>query len=175
MVQSTMFLQSRGVSAISRALSTGLFLAGMAITPAFAQTAVPTAKPVLANPAKSYRPNLIPRREAAFYESVWGIGSLSVKSVESGELIRFTYRVLDPAKSALLNDKKLEPALIFPAGHIKLVIPALENVGQLRQVSTPEAGRSYWMAFSNPGRAVKPGDRVDVAIGNFHAEGLFVE
>lgn len=37
------------------------------------------------------------------------------------------------------------------------------------------AGKSYWMAFSNPRRAVKPGDRVTVVTGRFRAEGLVVE
>jgi hypothetical protein len=37
----------------------------------------------------------------------------------------------------------------------ELVVPSLEKLGQLRQSSTPEAGKSYWMAFSNKGRAVK--------------------
>ena len=57
----------------------------------------------------------------------------------------------------------------------KLVVPTLEKVGQLRQSSTPEIEKSYWMAFSNPGRKVKPGDFVSVVIGQFHAIGLLVE
>jgi hypothetical protein len=65
--------------------------------------------------------------------------------------------------------------LIFPDGHVKLVIPLLEKVGQLRQSGTLEAGRSYWMVFSNPRRTVKRGDRVNVLIGQFHANGLVVE
>jgi len=73
-----------------------------------------------------------------------------------------------------LNDKKLEPSLIDPAAGVKLVIPSLEKVGQLRQSSTPEAGKSYWMAFSNKGRLVKRGHRVDVVIGSFRAQGLEV-
>ncbi len=110
-----------------------------------------------------------------FYESAWGVDELHVRSTESGELIRFTYQVIDPERSKTLNDKKFEPSLIFPAGHIKLVIPSLEKVGQLRQSSTPVAGKSYWMAFSNPGRRVKRGDRVDIEIGSFRAEGLVIE
>jgi hypothetical protein len=51
----------------------------------------------------------------------------------------------------------------------------MENIGQLRQVATPEAGKSYWMAFSNKGRIVKRGDRVDVVIGPFRAENLVVD
>ena len=175
MIQSMVLLQRNIAVGIPSILQIGLIVASMTVMPMMAQDAAPAPKPAAADSSTRYRPNLVARREAAYYESVWGVDSLSLKAVESGELIRFAYRVLDPAKSALLNDKKLEPSLIFPAGHIKLVIPALENVGQLRQSSPPEAGKSYWMAFSNPGRTVKRGDRVDLAIGQFHAEGLVVE
>jgi hypothetical protein len=58
------------------------------------------------------------------------------------------------------NDKKNQGK----AG-VKLVVPTLEKVGPLRQSSTPEAGRSYWMAFANNGRVVKKVDRVDSVIG----------
>jgi hypothetical protein len=94
---------------------------------------------------------------------------------ESGEVIKFTYQVLDPEMAQTLNDKKNEPVLIDPQAGVKLVVPSLEKVGQLRQSSTPEAGRSYWMAFSNKGRHVKHGDRVNVVIGKFHADGLVVD
>jgi hypothetical protein len=106
---------------------------------------------------------------------VWGVDSLVLKWAESGEVIRFSYRVLDPAKAKALNDKKAEPALIDPKAGVKLVVPSLEKVGQLRQTGTPEAGKSYWMAFSNKGRLVKKGDHVDVVIGKFRAQGLVVD
>jgi hypothetical protein len=54
--------------------------------------------------------------------------------------------------------------LIDPQAGVKLVIPALENIGRLRQTPTPENGKSYWMAFSNKGRLVKRGHRVSVEI-----------
>ncbi len=122
-----------------------------------------------------HQPDPFAGRAGRYYTLVWGVGSLSVKAVESGELIRFSYEVLDPAKATPLNDKKLEPKLIAPDARAMLVIPSLEKVGQLRQSSTPEAGKSYWMTFSNPRRTVKRGDRVNVVIGQFHAEGLLVE
>jgi len=106
---------------------------------------------------------------------VWGVDSLAVKWGESGEVIRFTYRVLDADKAKVLNDKKFEPSLIDPQAGVKLVVPALENVGQLRQSAPPEAGKSYWMVFSNKGRLVKRGDHVSVVIGDFHADGLVVD
>lgn len=90
-------------------------------------------------------------------------------------MIRFSYYVLDADKAKPLNDKKSEPSLIDPAAGVKLVVPSLEKVGQLRQSSTPEAGKAYWMAFSNKGRLVKRGDRVNVVIGQFRAEGLVVD
>jgi len=83
--------------------------------------------------------------------------------------------VLDADKAKALNDKKFEPSLIDPQAGVKLVVPALEQVGQLRQSAPPEAGKVYWMAFSNKGRRVKRGDRVTVVIGRFHADGLVVE
>jgi hypothetical protein len=106
---------------------------------------------------------------------IWGVDSLSVKSAESGEIIRFTYRVVDTDKAKPLNDKKNEPSLIDPGAGVKLVIPELEKVGKLRQSSNPEEGKVYWMAFSNKGGHVKPGHRVNLVIGAFRADGLIVQ
>ena len=133
----------------------------------------PPAKPAPA--AKNSLARIVPRQAQMYYEGAWGVDSLRVKYTESGEIIRFSYRVLDPAKAAPLNDKKAEPALYDPQAGVKLVVPQMEKVGKLRQSSTPVEGKSYWMAFSNSGRRVKPGDRVTVEIGHFHAEGLVVE
>jgi hypothetical protein len=114
-------------------------------------------------------------RAQMYYQGVWGVDSLKVKYTESGEIIRFTYRVVDPDRAKPLNDKNAEPSLIDPQAGVKLVVPQMEKVGKLRQSSTPIAGKSYWMAFSNSGRRVRPGDHVIVEIGNFRADGLVVE
>jgi len=117
----------------------------------------------------------LPVQAQRYYEGVWGVDSLTVRYTESGEIIRFSYRVLDPQKAATLNDKKVQPSLSDPQARVSLVVPQMEKIGQLRQSSTPIAGKSYWMAFSNSGRLVKRGHRVDVQIGSFHADGLVVE
>jgi len=135
----------------------------------------PAKKASVTRTAVRYLPNRLPRRATMYYEGFWGVDSFRVRAVESGELIRFSWRVLDPTKAAALNDKKANPFLVDPGAGVQLVVPSMEKVGQLRQSSTPEAGKSYWMAFSNPGRRVKPGDRVSVVIGQFHAIGLVVE
>ena len=110
-----------------------------------------------------------------YYEGVWGVSELRVKAAESGQLIRFNYRVVDPQKAAPLNDKKIEPALYDAQARVQLVVPQMEKVGKLRQSSTPKAGMTYWMAFSNPTLAVKRGHHVDVVIGSFRAANLLVE
>ena len=149
---------------------------GILVSMAGAQSAAPAAgKPAVAAAPYRYQPNRFSKRAGMYYGAVWGVDSLGVKSVESGQIIRFTYRVLDADKAKMLNDKKVEPSLIDPQAGVKLVVPSLEKVGQLRQAGTPVEGKSYWMAFSNKGRLVKRGDRVNVVIGPFRAEGLVVE
>jgi hypothetical protein len=133
------------------------------------------AKPAASGTPSRYRPNRFAGRAAEYYRLIWGVDSLSVKWTESGEVIKFTYQILDPDKAKVLNDKKNEPSLIDPRAGVKLVVPSLEKVGQLRQSSTPEAGKTYWMAFSNKGRLVKRGDHVIVVIGRFRADGLVVD
>ena len=140
-----------------------------------AQSAATPGQPPAAKTASRYQPDRFAGRAGKYYELVWGVDSLGLKTVESGEVIRFTYRVLDADKAKALNDKKAEPSLIDPKAQVKLVVPSMEKVGQLRQSSTPEAGKSYWMAFSNKGRLVKRGDQVSVVIGKFRADGLVVD
>ena len=119
--------------------------------------------------------NRLSRRAETYYQGAWGVGELRVKTAESGELIRFNYRVLDPQKAAALNDKKVEPELYDAQAGVKLSVPQMEKVGKLRQESTPKAGMTYWMAFSNPTLVVKRGHHVDVVIGSFRANNLVVE
>src|SRR5207253_2017495 len=68
-----------------------------------------------------------------------------------------------------------EPRLIDTKAGVRLVVPEVSNVGKMRQTSTPKPGMTYWMAFSNSGRPVNRGDRVDVVIGHFRVTGLAVE
>ena len=140
------------------------------------QVQQPNAPPSVAPARHSpYAPTHPPKKANDFYAAVWGVNSLTVRVVESGKLVRFSYQVVEPAKAAVLNDKKFEAFLDQPDRHLRLIIPTLEKVGQLRQTNRPEAGKSYWMAFSNPRRTVKRGSHVNVVIGKFHADGLIAE
>lgn len=165
-----------GVETVAAMLLAGILAGSMSVSPLNAQSTAPVAKPSTASTPYRNQPPRISNREAAILEAVWGIEDPSVKAVESGLIIRFSYRVTDPEKAKPLNDKKLAPVLESPEKRLQLVIPTMEKVGQLRQAPEKiEAGKSYWMAFSNPGRPIKPGDHVDVVIGNFHVRGLVVE
>jgi hypothetical protein len=104
-----------------------------------------------------------------------GVDDLRVRRTASGELIRFSWRVVDPARAQALSDKKATPYLIQTSTGAKMELAHAERVGQLRQVATPGSGREYWMAFFNSRQAVKPGSQVDVVIGRFRAKGLTVE
>ena len=142
-------------------LLAGVLAGSILVSGAGAQSAAPAANPVATG--SQYQTQRFSRRAELHYGLGWG------------EVIRFSYRVLDADKARILNDKKLEPSLIDPQAGVKLVIPELEKVGKLRQTGTTEEGKVYWMAFSNKGRHVKRGDRVNVVIGNFHADGLVVD
>jgi hypothetical protein len=105
----------------------------------------------------------------------FGVDHLRVRAISSGSSLEFRYRVIDPDKAQMLTDKRAKPLMIDQATGNKLEVPTMEKVGELRQTATPELGREYWMVFANRGKLVKPGQRVDVMIGPFRAEGLTVE
>ena len=176
-------MSKQWATATNLALIAAVFAVSVLVPPAPAQSsqgqakdASAAGKPAAASNPYRNQPNRIAKREAAYYEAVWGIAAPNIKAVESGVILRFSYRVLDPEKAKPLNDKKLNPVLVSPERGVQLVVPTMEKVGQLRQAPHElEAGKSYWMAFSNSGRVVKPGDRVDIVIGSFHARGLLVE
>src|SRR2546429_510542 len=88
-----------------------------------------SAHPKQSGKSSRYRPDRFAGRAGTYYRMVWGVDSLGVKWGESGEVIRFTYRVLGADKAKVLNDKRLEPSLIDPPAGGKLVGPALGNVG----------------------------------------------
>jgi hypothetical protein len=127
------------------------------------------------DPSRRVQKTGLPPSARQYYQLTFGVDNLSVKTVESGSMLRFSYRVLDAAKAHALNDKKATPYLYDLKSRARLEVPSMEKVGQLRQSSPVQEGRTYWMVFANQQRLVKPGTRVDVVIGPFHAQGLLVE
>jgi hypothetical protein len=115
------------------------------------------------------------QRQGLYYKRNWGVEIIGIKPVSSGFMLAFKYRVLDPEKAKLLNDRQTRAFLRDEATGNVLSVPAMEKVGELRTGAAPEADRSYFMIFGNPGRLVKTGSRVSVVAGAMHVDGLIVE
>ena len=109
------------------------------------------------------------------YMSRWGVDDLKVRSTEAGDLLRFSYRVVNADLAKLLNDRRSTPAMVCQRARVVLQMPAGEKGALQWPTVLPEAGKAYELEFSNRGQFVKPGDRVDILIGSFHADALVVE
>ena len=114
-------------------------------------------------------------REGVYYQRAWGVDIVGVKRVSSGYMLEFSYRVLDAGKAKYLSDKTARPYLLDEVSDARLSVPAMENIGELRQTAPPTVGRIYYVIFGNPGKLVKPGNRVSVVIGKFRVDGLVVK
>ena len=114
-------------------------------------------------------------REGLYFQKNWGIDIVGVRRLSSGYMLEFRYRVLDPDKAKPLLDKKAKAYLVDSVTRATLAVPAMENVGELRQAVEPEIGRTYYTIFGNPAKLVKKGGMVSVVIGNFRVDNLVVE
>ena len=152
-------------------------LAGPALNAAVAPPAIGTAASSVAPAAAvRMRSNSVTNdRQATLLRRLWGIDDVHVRSTASGALVRFSYRVVSADKAKILNSKDATPYLVDEQRGLALQVPVMEQVGQLRQVAAPQNGRDYWMAFSNKGKYLKPGNHVTLMVGNLRITGLVVE
>jgi hypothetical protein len=161
-----------------------LVLAGLGalVLPALAATdpkpAAAKAKPApAAAPVRKtspYLPESLTKGARSYYTVVSGVDDMKVRRTGSN-LIKFSYKVVDPERAKVLADKKATPYLIGHRSRAVLQVPVMDKVGALRQASTLNQGQEYWMVFSNKGDVVKAGERVSVVVGSFRADGLKVE
>jgi hypothetical protein len=110
-----------------------------------------------------------------YLKRTWGVDVVGVRLVSSGWMLEFKYRVLDPDKAAPLLDQHAKPYIVDDASGARLAVPAMENVGELRQHTTPAANRVYFMIFGNASQVVARGGHVSVVIGQFQAPGIPVQ
>jgi len=122
-----------------------------------------------------YHPVNVPRNAQYFYELYRGIDHLRVRRTASGNLLRFSFRVVQPDAARVLGDKNTTPYLFGQRSHALLEVPVMDKVGQLRQTGQLAVGQEYWMVFSNKGNLIKAGDRVSILIGAYRIDGLVVE
>lgn len=109
------------------------------------------------------------------FERTWGVDILGVRLVSSNWMLQFKYHVIDPEKAKLLLDRTAKPYLTDKTTGAMLAVPAMENIGELRQATSFERGRDYFIIFGNANKVVQRGGHVTIEIGAFRAEDLVVE
>jgi hypothetical protein len=172
-----MAIFATAVAASSSAVSTASAEPDAAIPTPDAQVAAVAASTADSLPRKTspYRATRLTPKAQTYYLAAWGVDRMKVSATSSGNLVRFSYRVTDPGLAQALADKRSPPYLVGQKNKVVLQVPVMEKIGPLRQTAAPKLGQEYWMVFSNKGHHILPGDRVNVMIGSFHAEGLLVE
>ncbi|MEO8409008.1 MAG: hypothetical protein ABI478_00430 [Propionivibrio sp.] len=95
-----------------------------------------------------------------------------------GSIIDLRYRVLDTDKAASLLDSKKRVYLIDDAhGGAKLGVPESPVIGAMRQTARNHViytDRDYFILFVNPGKAVRVGDTLKLAVGDQTIDNLTV-
>lgn len=102
-------------------------------------------------------------------EEQWGVEVVALRLTGADYMLDFRYKVLDPDKAAELFERANKPVLIHKETGARLEVPRPAKTGPLRPTNPPQAGRTYFMLFSNPG-VVHSGDEVTIKIGDFSAD-----
>ncbi len=114
-------------------------------------------------------------KEQLNIEEQWGLKILGVRLTANGYMLDLRYQVINSEKAFPLLDRKIKPYLIAQDTGTKLYVPDTK-VGPLRQrVANPDAEKTYFILFGNPGGLVKRGSQVTLVMGDFKAENLVVE
>ena len=172
----------RAAPAVALALAAGL--ASCVGAPARPRVAAPTAAPRSQAPD----PALAAERRAAdaatssmrlwasshgdYFRRTWGVDVTGVRLLADGWMLEFKFRVVDPLKAGPILDVNAKPYLVDDRSGAVLSVPAMENVGELRQHTAPRVGRSYFMIFGNANKIVARGSDVSVMVGRFAAQAL---
>ncbi len=155
-------------------LLAGILAGGILTADLGGQATNPASNSPASHAVSRYQPDRFAGRAGRYYPLVWGVDSLSVKWTESGEIIRFAYRVLDPEKAKILNDKAFEPSLVDPQAGVRLVVPALEQVGILRQSAASRGRKSQLDGLFKQwpeGETWRPGYRCDWPVSGRRTRG----
>jgi hypothetical protein len=90
-------------------------------------------------------------------------------------MLDLRFQIIDPEKAKAVLDKNKKAYLLDGKTGKTLPVP-VTKAGSMRQTTRkPEAGRIYFMLFSNPNRMVKEGGSVSLVIGDFRKDGIVVD
>ncbi|MCK9529945.1 MAG: hypothetical protein M0R77_05180 [Gammaproteobacteria bacterium] len=105
----------------------------------------------------------------------FGIEVQGIRPTAGGYMLDFRYKVVDSEKAAGFLGHHLVPQLVDERRNARLITPAPPKVGPMRQTGAAlKDGRTYFVFFANPGKAVKAGDPVAVVLGDVTLRGLTV-
>lgn len=114
-------------------------------------------------------------RHNTYMKREWGVEVMFVRVTSAGYMLEFRYKVLDAEKAKPLFERQTKPHLTHLRTGATLIVPTPAKTGALRNSNPPKAGKVYWMFFANPRKLVKVGEKVNIDIGDFHANGLVVQ
>ncbi|MEW5729399.1 MAG: hypothetical protein AB1918_16345 [Pseudomonadota bacterium] len=105
-----------------------------------------------------------------------GIEVVAVRLTAAGTMVDLRLTVSDPERAARVLGGGLTPLLRMKGSGKALAVPAPAKIGPLKATSGKlERGRSYFVLFGNPGRMVRPGQKVDLRFGPYLIPDLTVE
>lgn len=126
-------------------------------------------------PATAPDPVTEARESLRLAETRFGVKISSVRTTAAGHVVDLRYRVLDAGKASPLFARGVKPHLFDQASGRMLSVPSFPKTGSLRSGGRPMEGRTYFILFSNQGRAVQCGSRVALLFGDLEVNGLVVE
>jgi hypothetical protein len=147
-------------AAAAAALAASIAMAAVLLSGGCASTPEDAAATTVAEPPSTPAPTL---------EERWGVEIVGLRLTAANYMLDFRYKVLDPDKAAPLFYRANKPKLIHRGSGAELEVPRPAKTGPLRPTNPPEAGRTYFMFFANPG-VVQAGDEVTITIGDFEAD-----
>ena len=108
-------------------------------------------------------------------EKNFGIKIVSLRPTAGGQMLDLRFQVIDPEKAKAVLDKNKKAYLLDGKTGKTLPVP-VTKAGPMRQATLkPEAGRIYFILFSNPNRIAKEGNSVSLLIGDFRKDDIVVD
>jgi hypothetical protein len=107
-----------------------------------------------------------------------GIRITALRLTAAGYMVDVRYRITDPDRArTFLARQHEELFLVDEATGARLAVPAAPKLGALRQ--RPKADvtgdREYFVFFANPGRQLRPGNKVTLVAGDVRIPHLALE
>jgi hypothetical protein len=107
-------------------------------------------------------------------EKSFGIRIISIRPTALGRMLDLRFEVVDPQKAEPILNKNNKAFIVDAKSGKTLPVPVTKS-GSMRQTTLkPEAGRVYFILFSNPSGMVKEESSVALVIGDFRKEGIRV-